>query len=152
MEPRGPVAVSEDDLVALADELGHPVYWAGAEANTTTELTVTGTARSSSATCRRHRRSGEQGTALTVATYPVEDAYARHAERRLAEAVSSSTHPATPLPCARSTSKTNVYLAYPDEDVQVEVYSPVPGEADSSSRRERSSPSARDGRTRRSAP
>ncbi len=26
-------------------------------------------------------------------------------------------------------SKTNVYLAYPNEDVQVEVYSPVPGEA-----------------------
>ncbi len=76
VEPRGPVAVSEDELVALSDELDHPVYWAGAEPSKTTELTVTADGSVYVRYLPSGAKIGAKAPALTVATYPVADAYA----------------------------------------------------------------------------
>ena len=129
VEPRGPVAVSEDDLVALAGELGHPVYWAGAEPNTITELTVVATGSVFVRYLPSGSKVGEKELALTVATYPVADAYAVTQRGASGGSVVVDT-PDDAFAMRSKSSKTNVYLAYPDEDVQVEVYSPVPGEAE----------------------
>ena len=130
VEPRGPVAVSEDELVAVADDLGHPVYWAGAEPKTTTELTVT----SSGSVFVRYLPSGTnvgaKDAALTVATYPVADGYAVTQGGASGPDSVIVDAPDDGFAMRSKSSKTNVYLAYPDEDVQVEVYSPVPGEAE----------------------
>ena len=77
----------------------------------------------------------------------------RHAERRLREAASSSTTPGDGFAMRSKSSKTNVYLAYPGRGRAGRgVFARSRRGARSSSRRERSSPSARDGRTRRPAP
>ncbi len=129
MEPRGPVAVSEDELVALADELGHPVYWAGPMENTTYELTVTTDGSVFVRYLPPGKKVGASGGALTVATYPVADAYAVTQSSASGAGSVVVEAPDDGFAMHAKSSKTNVYLAYPDEDVQVEVYSPVPGEA-----------------------
>ncbi len=128
VEPRGPVAVSEDDLVALSDELGHPVYWAGSRANTTNELTVTGDGSVYVRYLPSGKKVGASMGALTVATYPVANAYAVTQQGASGGSVVVQV-PGDGFAMRSKTSKTNVYVAYPDEDVQVEVYSPVPGAA-----------------------
>jgi hypothetical protein len=128
VEPRGPVAVSEDELVALAGDLGHPVYWAGAEPNTTMELTVVATGSVYVRYLPSGTEVGAKKPAITVATYPVADAYA--VTQRGASGSVVVDAPDDAFAMRSKSSKTNVYLAYPDEDVQVEVYSPVPGEAE----------------------
>ena len=127
--PRGPEETSEDDLAKLSEELGHPIYWAGARENATYELTVTADGQIFVRYLSPEAEVGASSGALTVATYPVADAYnitkqgASGADSVVVEAPDGgiATH--------RKGETTNVYLAYPGEDVQVEVYSPVPGVA-----------------------
>ena len=115
VQARGPEAVTQEDLVALADELGHPVYWAGPRENTTYELTV----NEAGAVYIRYLPPGvdvgEQRTALTVGTYPVEGAFA------LTEGqCRCGGHVDVPLPgpgIALHSEQTsnNVHVAYPDD-------------------------------------
>ena len=57
LEATGPVVTTPAALKALADSVGRPVYWAGAQPNTTLELTQTTNGRTSSATSRPARQS-----------------------------------------------------------------------------------------------
>ena len=126
---RGPEAASEADLVALSDELGQPVYWAGTMASTTMELTVSGDGAIFVRYLPPGQKVGASKTALTVATYPVEDAYAVTQSGASGEGSAVVNAPGDAIAMRSKDSRTNVYLAYPGENVQVEVYSPVPGEA-----------------------
>ena len=129
VEPRGPVAVSEKELVALSKELGHPVYWAGPRANTRNELTVTAGGSVYVRYLLPGKDVGASGGALTVATYPVADAYAVTQQGASGDGSAVVEAPGDGFAMRSKASKTNVYLAFPGEDVQVEVYSPVPGQA-----------------------
>ena len=129
VEPRGPVAVSENDLVALSRKLGHPVYWAGPRVNTTYELTLTNDGSVFVRYLPTGKEVGASDGALTVATYPVADAYSVTQRGASGEGSVVVEAPGDSFAMRSKSSKTNVYLAFPGEDVQVEVYSPVPGQA-----------------------
>lgn len=129
VEPRGPVAVSEKDLAALSDELEHPVYWAGQRANTTYELTLTNDGSVFVRYLPPGTEVGASEGALTIATYPVASAYSVTQKGASGEGSVVVQVPGDGFAMRSKRSKTNVYLAFPGEDVQVEVYSPVPGAA-----------------------
>jgi hypothetical protein len=117
-------AASADELRNLEGSVGHTVYWAGRRPGFTYELTQVGG--------NVYIRYLPSGTAigdprpnfLTVGSYPTRKAYSilqRQGRRRGNTtdklegggiAVSSESRPQS------------VYLAYPDSDVQVEVYDP----------------------------
>jgi hypothetical protein len=130
VEPRGPVAASEDDLVALSKELDHPVYWAGPRENARNELTVTADGSVYIRYLPPGKDVGASGGTLTVATYPVEDAYAVTQKGASGDGSAVVEAPGDGFAMRSKRSRTNVYLAFPGEDVQVEVYSPVPGQAE----------------------
>ncbi len=126
----GPVAASQARLRALSGELGHPVYWAGPKSKTTYELTRTPNGRVFIRYLPRGVRLGNPTAAFTiVGTYPMSNALKvlhqlakKPGQKTLAApndgfAVYDRSHP------------TNVYLAYPGSDLQIEVFDPSPKRA-----------------------
>jgi hypothetical protein len=126
---RGPVAVLPADLRSLATSLGHPIYWAGPRANTIYELWQT----SNGYTYIRYLpRSVPVGASargrpyLIVATYPMKDAF--NVTRTSSSKSKSSVTMKLPDGGFAAYAKqhpTNVYVAYPGVNVQVEVYNPL---------------------------
>lgn len=126
----GPVGATEEQLVELSQQLSQPVYWAGTMPGTRMELTES---NNSYAYLRYLTEDAPVGDPspdfLTVGTYPALNAYknlqdyAKHSRAdtsRIANGGLVVTVPGSP---------TSVYLAYPHEDVQVEVYDPEPRHA-----------------------
>jgi hypothetical protein len=126
----GPVAATQGDLVNLSQELRQPVYWAGEIPRTRLELTQS---NNSWAYVRYLTEGSPVGDPspdfLTVGTYPTLNAFEglrSYADRwdadtrRLEDGGLAMTVPESP---------TSVYFAYPQEDVQVEVYDPEPKRA-----------------------
>jgi hypothetical protein len=127
----GPVGATEEDLVTLSQELRQPVYWAGTLPGTRMELTES---NNSYAYLRYLTEDAPVGDPspdfLTIGTYPSLDAfrnlqaYARGHPRAETARIDNRglvvTVPGSP---------TSVYFAYPNQDVQVEVYDPEPKRA-----------------------
>jgi hypothetical protein len=125
-----PQLVEADALPDLEEFLGHPLYWAGAREGLELELSadVEGNAY------LRYLPEGTEAadprqTFLTVGSYPVADAQDALREtaaesglrvERLDEGAVLLRNPSAPG---------SVYLAYPDGDVEIEVYHPDPGRA-----------------------
>jgi hypothetical protein len=128
--PAGSKAASVQQLKALAVELGHPVYWAGTRPNSTYELTRT---RDGSVYIRYLPEGVPVGARrpgyLTIGTYPQKDAL------DILKSTAAKNHARTlklaggGLAFVDEKHPTSVYLAYPDVDVQVEVYDATPGRA-----------------------
>jgi hypothetical protein len=125
-----PRLVDEGDLLSLAADLGHPVYWAGSRPPNQMELTQ----EADGSLYLRYLPAGaEPGDPrpqfLTVGTYPVVGAEA--ALRRIAAGAGSSLDylPAGGVVLVNPSESTSVYLAYPASDLQIEVYDPAPGRA-----------------------
>jgi hypothetical protein len=123
-----PAPLKAPEIAALSEQLGRPVYWAGAQGATEFELTRQGEERIA---IRYPAGAGADPSAgtLTVATYRLDDAIA--AIRRAAEGETAKLHqlPRRGLAVSDSARPTNVYLAYPDEPYQVEVFDPQAGRA-----------------------
>lgn len=125
-EPR---AVSPQQLAQTAAQAGHPVYWAGAEQQTTYELTEERDGR----IYVRYLPSGvavgdDSPEYLTVGTYPQPDALA--SLRRAASDSGSATFEVEGgTAYADAAHPKSVYVAYRDSGVQVEIYDPVDGRA-----------------------
>ena len=123
-----PEPVTAAELASLSQSLGRPVYWAGPQGAKQYELTRQGEDR----ILIRYPAAGgadpSQGT-LTVATYKLDDAQA--AVRRAGRAETAKLHelPRGGIAVSDSARPTNVYLAYPEEPYQVEVFDPKPGRA-----------------------
>jgi hypothetical protein len=124
-----PVAVGQAELVRLASQAGVPVFWAGARNGYTYELT-TGEGRQ----YLRYIPPGTHGSLahtelLTIGTYNVANAF------KAVEAIAKqpgATHFAVPgggLAAYSQSRPTNVYVAYPGFQVEVEAFSPHAGEA-----------------------
>ena len=125
----GPVEASQSDLAALQDRLGYPIYWAGPRQDTKLELTRT---EEGNVFVRYLNPGDEIGTKskdfLTVGTYPFKDAY--HALQVVGDqpgGIVEHTDDGA-LVVTNKDTPTSIYLAYRDEDVQVEVYDPDPAE------------------------
>jgi hypothetical protein len=123
-----PVTVSSDELASFAGSREAPVYWAGPVPARKLELTTT-----PAGTFVRYlplsAPAGDPGRALTIATYPLRNAYAtatrraggpRMAKRRLAAGGIAVWSRAKP---------TSIYLAFQGVPQLVEVYAPTPAEA-----------------------
>jgi hypothetical protein len=124
-QARGPVAASPAELRSLATSLGHPVYWAGPRQDTTYELWETASGFTYIRYLPRGVSVGDKGRYLIVATYPMTNAFTitRNAS---AKSKSTITRRIPDGGIAAYTKKyaTNVYVAYPGVDVQIEVYDP----------------------------
>ena len=125
--PEGPVssAASVDQLRAVSQETGQPVYWAGRRSNYTYELTRTKDGN----VFVRYLPAGvelgsQQPNYLTVGTYPRRralDQLERLARRRGSVDFDA---PRGGLAVYSRDRPNSVYVAFPGDDVQVEVYDP----------------------------
>jgi hypothetical protein len=126
----GPAATTTAKLRALSVELGHPIYWAGAVPDSTYELTRTSDDRIFIRYLPHGVPVGIRRASYTiVGTYPVPNAY--KVLQGLAKKPGESTFsaPVGGFAVYSTASPTNVYLAYPGSNVQIEVYDPSPQRA-----------------------
>jgi hypothetical protein len=129
-EGEGPRAASVQQLRELATSVDHPVYWAGARPGETYELTRTSSGR----IFIRYLPAGvEVGDArprfLTVGTYPQRNGYEAvqaAAKRRGATTLRS---PGGGLVVINRNRPASVYVGYPGENYQIEIYHPRPARA-----------------------
>jgi hypothetical protein len=117
--------VSARNLRALVDALGRPVYWAGPQRGVTYEFTETADRRIYVRYLPAGVAAGSAHPYLTVASYPVVNAFTvtRAVARR--PAAVELTVPGGVAFYAK-TRPTNVYVAFPGVNVQLEVYDPSP--------------------------
>lgn len=126
----GPQAATSSDLVTLQDEVGHPVYWAGDQPNTHLEATNEKDGRVYVRYLTGNAEIGDpKPTFLTIGTYPVKNAIAA-LQKEAGKPGEKTLHgPGGSFIALNQSSATSVYLAYPDQDWQVEVYDPDPAKA-----------------------
>lgn len=125
-----PRFVSPADLKSLEGSQGHPIYWAGEQPPDRLELKQ----EVDGSIYLRYLPPGSAAadprvTFLTVGTYPVVDAQAavRRAAAQAGVKVENVASGGIVLP--NPASEGSVYLAYPDSDLELEVYDPAPGRA-----------------------
>jgi hypothetical protein len=125
VEAIAPVAASRERLRNLSAEVGRPIYWAGPRAGDTYELTRTAQDR----IYVRYLPSGvpvgtQRASYTIVGTYP--DANAYNVLKALAKKNGevSFTAPSGGIAVYDTAHPTNVYLAHPGSDVQIEVFDP----------------------------
>jgi hypothetical protein len=124
-----PQAVSVEDLQGEASG-DVPVYWAGPQAGTTLEFTETS---DGSVYVRYLTEGAEVGDPspdfLTVATYPLENGYARVLAAAEEEGAETEELPNDGLALVDADRPSSVYVAYEGQPYQVEVYDPSPDRA-----------------------
>jgi hypothetical protein len=126
-----PEVVSVSQLSEFAAEQDTPVYWLGPRQGAGYELTDTSSGRIYVRYLTGGAEAGDRRAKfITVATYQEEDGLAalRRAAGEAQGARLAKTDDGAVL-LIDPTSPDNAHLAYPGANVQIEVYSPVPGEA-----------------------
>jgi hypothetical protein len=118
------IAVPLSRLKALPGKVSHPVYWAGARSGKTYELTQTTDGRVYIRYLPHGVQAGSPNQYLFVATFPLSGAYA--ATKDVAKRPDSVKIPIGGGGIAFYSRKTptNVYLAFPKSDYQIEVFDP----------------------------
>jgi hypothetical protein len=128
--PIAPVAATPGRIRDLSVEVGRPIYWLGPRDNTVYELQRTSQDR---IYVRYLTPTAEVGTKQAgyalVGTYPVPKAYDVLKGLAKNDGETSFTAPKGGIAVYSNSRPTNVYLAYPGSDVQIEVYDPTPGNA-----------------------
>jgi hypothetical protein len=118
-----PILVDPDQLRGLAARNAIPVYWAGRRAGTSIEVS----SRTDGTFYVRYLPPGvppgDEGPALTVATYPRANGFAE-VRRAARKGTKTMRLPGGGLAVYGSGDSRNVHLAYPGEPYQVEVFSP----------------------------
>jgi hypothetical protein len=117
------------ELKAVSTRLGHPVYWVGPRSGGTYELTETPGGRVFIRYLPTGTEVGSSTPHLFVATFPVDDAFA--ATQRAADEANAVKIPIGGGGVAfyAQSSPSNVYLAFPGSDYQIEVFDPNPERA-----------------------
>jgi len=126
--PAGSAAATVKQLTALAIAFGHPIYWAGADPAARYELTKT---NDGSVYIRYLPHGVPVGSSLpdylTIGTYPQKRAF------ELLKLTAKKNHVPTiklaagGLAFADTKHPTSVYIAYPNVELQIEVYDPAAG-------------------------
>jgi hypothetical protein len=127
----GPEIVTTTQLSEFASRAKTPIYWLGVRGNSKYELTQTSSGR----VYVRYLRPGipagdKRANFIAVATYPEDGgvaAVSKAAENRKGARLGRTADGATLL--IDPSSPDNAHLAYPGADLQIEVYSPVSGQA-----------------------
>ena len=113
-----------------ARSLGHPVYWAGApRGGAHLELSETPDRKVYVRYLPAGVKIGAKAGQLTIATYPVPAALASLRRAAGSPGGKTSALPGGGLVLSNADRPTNVYVAYPRTDLQIEVYDPANGRA-----------------------
>jgi hypothetical protein len=125
----GPAIVTPSELRERVAALGRRVYWIGADDGRSLELTVTAKSDVFLRYLPPGAAAGDKRAFLTVGTYslPNGDAVTRGIGREPGAVSRQLT--GGRIAVFRRSRPTSVYVSWPTLDYQVEVYSPVPGEA-----------------------
>jgi hypothetical protein len=130
VEEIGPVAVSPDRLRSLASQVGRPIYWLGALPDRQYEFWRTSQDRVYVRYLPAGVPVGTRRAGYTlVGTYPVKSAYAVLQALGKKEGENSLTAARGGFAVYSTARPTNVYLAFPGSDLQIEVYDPSPERA-----------------------
>jgi hypothetical protein len=131
LSPGEPQALSASQLSEVAADAGHPIYWLGERDGAEYEVTETPGGRVYVRYLEGDAEVGDKRARFqTVGTYPTKDGAAalRRAMGNRDGAKLARTDDGALL-LVDPSSPQNAHLAYPGTGVQVEVFSPVPGEA-----------------------
>jgi hypothetical protein len=121
----GPVAVTQGELRSRSIDEGHPIYWAGPKENTTYELTRTSNGR----IFIRYLPEGvpvgvNKADYTIVGTYPVPDATSVLEGLAKKSGEQKLSVPGGGIAVYSTSQPTNVYVAYPGSNLQIEVFDP----------------------------
>jgi hypothetical protein len=130
--PGEAVALSESELLGQAESLGHPTYWVGPRPGTTSyELTATPDGRNYVRYLTGEAQAGDpQPSFLTIGTYSVPNA--RQALRKASNESNGGEKVAhhSGYEVLAGASGSNAYVVFDNQpDLQIEVFSPEPGQA-----------------------
>ena len=123
-------AATPEALRNLSEKVGHPIYWLGKQAGHTYELTQLNNGRIFVRYLPHGVPIGSPQAIFTiVGTYPVPNAF--NVQKKLAKKSGelSFTAPHHGLAVFSTARPTNVYLAYPGSNLQIEVFDPSPQRA-----------------------
>jgi hypothetical protein len=124
-------AASAAELEALANELGHPIYWAGPDPKSTYELTRTKSGRVYIRYLPPGVRVGDSSADyVTVGTYPQRNAVGKLKASAAKIRATTIELPGGGLAYIDTERPTSAYMAYRDQDLQVEVYTPDPAQTE----------------------
>jgi hypothetical protein len=124
------MAATAARLRAVSDEAGHPVYWVGPRRNRKYELTRTTNGRIFIRYLPPRAAIGNQRPEYTiVGTYPMNDALGVLRRLSKQEGKKSTSIPGGGIAVYSTSAPTNVYVAFPGSDVQIEVFDPSPSRA-----------------------
>jgi hypothetical protein len=122
------VPITPGGLQTLVGALQRPIYWAGAESGKTYELTQSADGKVYLRYLPHGVAVGTQKAELTVGTYPVASAFS--VTQRGAERSGSVRVPARgAVAFYNKNTPTNIYIAFPGTDYQIEVYDPSAAQA-----------------------
>ena len=122
------VPITPGGLQTLVGALQRPIYWAGEESGKTYELTQSADGKVYLRYLPHGVAVGTQKAELTVGTYPVASAFS--VTQRGAERSGSVRVPARgAVAFYNKNTPTNIYIAFPGTDYQIEVYDPSAAEA-----------------------
>src|SRR5471032_3238051 len=117
--------VSSSELVSRSGSLHRPIFWVGAQAGSEYELTTTADGRSFVRYLQVGESAGVAKAALTVAAYPMANAYNVSATVAGRPGVVRVQVPSGVAFYERSHPQ-SVYLAFAGSDYQVELFDPTP--------------------------
>lgn len=127
---REPEVVTASRLSDFVAESGDNVYWIGLRRGASYELTETSAGRVFVRYLRGGAEAGdERADFVTVATYPAEDGVAELQQAAGGPGAELDRTADGALLLAEPSAAKSAHLAYPGADVQIEVYSPIPGHA-----------------------
>jgi hypothetical protein len=121
----GPVEATQGDLRARSIDEGHPIYWAGPKSDTTYELTRTSNGR----IFIRYLPKGvpvgvDKADYTIVGTYPVPNATGVLQGLAKKSGEQELSVPGGGIAVYSTSQPTNVYVAYPGSNLQIEVFDP----------------------------
>lgn len=127
LKPGVPTIVSLGELKDLAADHG-TVYWAGQRPNTQIEVTVTTDGGTYVRYLPKGVPAGSKDEFLTIGTYSAVDGYSALSAAKKSQADVELSKSGAVIATFKS-APDSTYFAFPKTSFQVEVYSPVKGEA-----------------------
>jgi hypothetical protein len=129
-EPISPEAATPAHIRDLSVEIGRPIYWLGPREDNVYELQRTVQDRIYVRYLPPDVGVGTKSAAYPlVGTYPVQSAYGVLKSLAKVSGETSFTAPRGAIAVYSKSLPTNIYLAYPGSNVQIEVYDPSPAQA-----------------------
>lgn len=120
-----PRLVDASELAELEASLGHPIYWAGERPPDSLELVHEPSGNVFVRYLPPGVEAGDPGTGfLTVGTYPFADPVAGLERTAAKSGAEVRTGAGGVRILAEPSVSDSVYLAYPDSELQIEVYDP----------------------------